>query len=125
MYLLDTHTLLWFLFRQDELSDKVKDIIQTSNGLYVSVVSFWEIAIKQSIGKLNIRKTIVQIEEICREQDISILSIKSDHCDKLKSLPQIHGDPFDRLLIAQSMIEGLKILSKDNKIKCYDIETIW
>ncbi len=125
MYLLDTHTLLWFLFRQDELSDKVKEIIQSSDDLYVSVVSFWEIAIKQSIGKLNISKTIVQIAEICREQDIAILPIRADHCDKIKSLPQIHGDPFDRLLIAQSMIEGFKILSKDNKIKDYDIETIW
>ncbi len=125
MYLLDTHTLLWFLFRQEELSDKAKEIIQSSNNLYVSMASLWEIAIKQSIGKLDINKTIVQITEICREQDIEILPIKSEHCDKIKNLPQIHGDPFDRLLVAQSMIEGLKILSKDNKIKEYDTEVIW
>lgn len=84
-----------------------------------------EIAIKQSIGKLEINESIENIVQTCKDEDFSILSIKPSHLDYLKTLPQIHGDPFDRLIISQAAMEKLVILTKDGKIPAYDVQTLW
>ena len=107
MYLLDTHALLWSMFREQMLSDTVKSIIETADHLYVSIASLWEIAIKQSLGKLEFKLSIVDIATECFRQDIQIHDIDPKHCEMIKTLPMIHNDPFDRIIIAQAM-EGLK-----------------
>ncbi len=125
MYLLDTHTLLWALFKEDFLSVNARKVILDDNDIFVSIVSLWEIAIKQSIGKLEINESIETIAQICMDEDFYILPIKPSHLDHLKNLPRIHGDPFDRLIIAQAVTERLVIVIKDAKIPIYKIRTLW
>lgn len=125
MYLLDTHTLLWALFHENSLSANAKKVILDDNDIFVSIASLWEIAIKQSIGKLEISESIETIAQICMDEDFYLLSITPSHLDYLKKLPQIHGDPFDRLIISQAVIEGLTIVTKDAIIPMYKIKTLW
>ncbi|WP_444819123.1 type II toxin-antitoxin system VapC family toxin [Treponema denticola] len=125
MYLLDTHTLLWFLRDSPQLSKKALEIITTENKIYVSIASLWEIAIKKSIGKLEFEHSIEKIAELCHEKDILILQIQPKYFDKVIKLPNIHNDPFDRLIIAQAIIENLVIITKDTIIPKYSVKTIW
>ncbi|UTC74757.1 type II toxin-antitoxin system VapC family toxin [Treponema sp. OMZ 792] len=125
MYLLDTHTLLWFLRNSPQLSKKVLELITTENRIYASIVSLWEIAIKKSIGKLEFEHSIEKIADLCYEKDISLLQIRPKHFDKIIELPNIHNDPFDRLIISQAIIENLVIITKDTIIPKYHVETIW
>ena len=125
MYLLDTHTLLWFLRDSPQLSKKALGIITTENKVYVSIASLWEIAIKKSIGKLEFEHSIEKIAELCHEKDILILQIQPKYFDKIIKLPNIHNDPFDRLIIAQAIIENLVIITKDTIIPKYSVKTIW
>ena len=125
MYLLDTHTLLWFLKDSPKLSNRALEIITTENEIFFSIVSLWEIVIKKSIGKLDLTSSIQEIEDLCYEKDISLLQIKSKHLDKIMELPNIHNDPFDRLIISQSIIENLILITKDNNIPYYPVKTVW
>ena len=125
MYIIDTHAFLWYLRNSPELSQRALEIINSESIIYVSVASFWEIAIKSSIGKLEIEQNITQIENLCMEKDIAILPIKSRHLDLLKSLEKKHGDPFDRLIICQAKAENLCIVTRDSIIPLYAVETIW
>lgn len=126
MYLLDTNALLYFLYDSTKLSNKASDIIyQDKEKIHVSIASFWEIAIKSSIGKLVIKSSISKIAETCEKEQFEILSIKPLHLDNIRQLPRIHGDPFDRLIISQAMAENLVIITKDGTIPQYDIKTIW
>ena len=125
MILLDTHTLLWSCFDDSKLSQKAKKKIETTEKVFVSIASFWEVAIKQSIGKLTIDRTITEIASDCVENDIQVLNITPLHLDYLKILPPIHGDPFDRLILAQAICEKLTIVSKDEMIREYKVKTIW
>ena len=125
MYLLDTHTLLWFLRDSPQLSKKALEIITTENKVYVSIASLWEIAIKKSIGKLEFEHSIEKIAELCHEKDILILQIQPKYFDKVIKLPNIHNDPFDRLIISQAIIENLVIITNDTIIPKYSVKTIW
>lgn len=126
MYLLDTNALLYFLYDNTKLSKKASDIIYRDNEkIHVSIASFWEIAIKSSIGKLVIKSSISKIAETCEKEQFEILSIKPLHLDNIRQLPRIHSDPFDRLIISQAMTENLVIITKDGTIPQYDIKTIW
>jgi PIN domain nuclease of toxin-antitoxin system len=126
MYLLDTHTLLWYLNNSNKISGTVLKIINYEENINVSIVSLWEIALKKNIGKLKIDCSISDIEKLCLEKDIKILPIKSSYLDELANLPSIHNDPFDRLIIAQAKIEKLIILTKDRIIPEYnDVKVVW
>ena len=125
MYLLDTHALLWYLRDSPELSKKALKIISTEDEIFVSVAFLWEIAIKNSIGKLDLEFSIEEIENLCNEKDITILQINGKQLDKIKLLPKIHSDPFDRLIIAQAQTEELTILTTDSKIPKYPVKTLW
>ncbi len=125
MYLLDTHTLLWTLFEGASLSDNALKAITDDNDIFVSIASLWEIAIKQSIGKLEIDASIESIVKACEIEDFNMLAIKPSHLDYIKVLPKIHGDPFDRLIISQAMVEGLTLITRDAKIPLYGIKTLW
>lgn len=125
MYLLDTHTLLWALTDKSKLSEKVQKIIEPAQNLYVSIASFWEIAIKQNIGKLDLKISPAELMEQAEKQYVQIVNITGSHLNQLSSLEKIHNDPFDRLLICQAKAEGFKILTKDEIIPRYDVEVIW
>jgi len=125
MYIIDTHALLWYLRNSGDLSELALNTMNTTELIYTSVASLWEIAIKQSIGKLDLDFSITQIENLCNEKDIQILPIKSKHLDKLKNLPKYHGDPFDRLIISQALAENLTIITRDSTIPNYPVRTLW
>ena len=86
MYLMDTHTLLWYLRNSQEISKKSLEIINSETTIFVSIASLWEIAIKNSIGKLHINESISKIEQLCNEKDISILPIKSTRLFNIKCI---------------------------------------
>jgi len=85
----------------------------------------WEIAIKSSIGKLEIKSSISKIVETCEKEQLGILSIKPVHLDGIRKLPLIHGDPFDRLIISQAITENFTIITKDGIIPQYDVRALW
>ena len=125
MYLLDTHTLLWFLNDDPKLSKKVKELIETTQQIYVSIGTFWEMSIKNSIGKLSLPAPISEIIAGCESLGFSVLPIKAAHLERLKTLPFIHRDPFDRLLICQAQAEDMTLITVDESIVKYDVRTKW
>ena len=125
MFLLDTHSLLWALFDAKKLPSCVAGTLAVAENLYVSVASLWEIAIKQSLGKLDIEYNPLEIASFCEQKDIAILPILPSHLVLLKDLPSIHRDPFDRLIVAQAKEENFVIVTKDSNITRYRVETLW
>ena len=126
MYLLDTNALLYFLYDSGKLSKKASDIIyHNDEKINVSIVSMWEIAIKSSIGKLEIKSSISKIAETCEKEQFDILPIKPFHLDEIGRLPAIHGDPFDRLIISKAISENLIIITKDGTIPMYNVKVLW
>lgn len=125
-FILDTNAFIFYLYNPKQLSKAAVDIVHNKdNKIYVSIVSLWEIAIKTSIGKLEIRNSMKEIAEICLKCEIELLAINPQHLDWIANLPQIHGDPFDRLIISQALAENLTIITKDSIIPKYDVNTIW
>lgn len=126
-YLLDTHTYLWILFEPENLSKKVLRIVENSeNELYLSVASSWEMIIKFKIGKLNLRHSPAKIiSESLVAIDCKILEITMAHTFGLLNLPDLHKDPFDRILVCQSNYEKLPIITKDSLITQYKVNAIW
>lgn len=125
--LLDTHVMLWLVIDDSRLSGKAKSVIlHPTNSLFVSAVSYWEVAIKVSKGKLNLDsdwRTLLTREFLLN--DIHWLNINIDHCHALLELPFHHRDPFDRLLIAQARHEGMHLLSRDRQFSAYDVALLW
>ena len=125
MYLLDTHAMLWYLRDSPELSASAHALTDNAEYVAVSIASFWEIAIKQCIGKMQFCMTIPELESLCLDRDIQVLPIQSVVLEQIKSLPKIHGDPFDRLIIAQAQIGKMTIITRDRMIPQYPVPTIW
>ena len=125
MMLLDTHVFYWFFYEDEKLPKAVKEQIENEKDVYVSIVTFWELAIKSSIGKIKIPATISSLMKDCTDCDFSILPIKGAHLEKLVDLPWIHRDPFDRLLICQAQAEQLIFISADEIIQKYDVNVLW
>ena len=126
-YLLDTHTLLWFLTDDKKLSRRARQLIgSSSNESFLSIVSLWEIAIKTGLGKLDLDKPFEQVfPERLNFNRIRILDITVDSLIKLTTLPFHHRDPFDHLIIAQGFIENLPIISVDTDFDAYGIDREW
>lgn len=124
--LLDTHTLIWFLEGEDTLSKAAKENIENpDNTNFVSVATFWEMAIKSSLKKLYMQIGLHDVKQIIWENGLEILPITIEHALFVSQLPFHHRDPFDRLLIAQAKIENMTILSKDEALQLYDVITVW
>lgn len=126
-YLLDTHTFLWFINDDPALSATAKALIEgTENVIYLSIASIWEIAIKVSLDKLAVPSPFTDfIDEQLHENSIVLLEIKTEHTGVVATLPFHHRDPFDRLIIAQSLYEKLPIISKDAIFDTYGIKRHW
>lgn len=125
MLLLDTHTFLWFINADNKLPKNTSDMIEEDQTVFVSIASFWEITIKNSLGKLDLDIQITDLMSSCVEDGLTILPIKASHLEVLKTLPWIHRDPFDRLLISQAISEDLTFVTVDENIKKYDLKTTW
>lgn len=124
--LLDTHTFLWFIDGSDNLSPKALENIENENAQnFISIVSLWEIAIKLSLGKLEVNIPFKQIEDVVFKNNFQILPISFTDLLKLSELPFHHRDPFDRLLIAQCINNEMIFLSKDENVFKYNVSVIW
>jgi PIN domain nuclease of toxin-antitoxin system len=127
MLLLDTHTLLWFLRDDPQLSLKAKALIEDpTHRKLVSIASCWEIAIKAGLGKMNLSEpSRTLLERELPGNSLELLQISLEHATAVEGLPQHHKDPFDRLLIAQAIVEGIPIVSVDAAFDPYPITRIW
>jgi PIN domain nuclease of toxin-antitoxin system len=125
--LLDTHAFLWWVGDDPELKSTAKRAIaDIGNECYLSMASCWEMAIKISLGKLRLAKPIERfITEQLTANGISLLGVDLRHAAKVEKLPFHHRDPFDRLLIAQAMMEQLVIVSADKAFAKYEVKVLW
>jgi len=125
-YLIDTHVLIWYLDGDDRLPQRLKEELNNENNtVIVSVVSLFEIAIKLTkIDKVKFKVTLPQIEAHLLEMDFLLIGIHFNHLHTLITLPTQHGDPFDRLLIAQAIAENLTLVSVDRQFKNYSVNLL-
>lgn len=126
-YLLDTHTFLWMRHAPDRLSERSRAICgDVTSELVMSIASAWEMAIKLSIGKLRLSEALRDILADARTaRGIAPLPIKESHVVRVRELPLHHRDPFDRLLVAQALEEGLTLLSADASFDAYGMSRVW
>lgn len=127
MKLLDTHAFLWFINGDSQLSVKARELIEDlSDPAVLSVASLWEIAIKVSSGKLSLVEPFdILIPQQMLLNRIRALDISLPHLTEVVQLPFHHRDPFDRLLIAQAIVEKIPIVSRDTAFDAYGIRWLW
>jgi len=125
-YLLDTHAVLWFFDHVEELSDTaLKSILDQTNIKYVSIVSVWELAIKISLGKLAFDGGVENFINIIDENGFELLPIKVEYVKQVETLPFLHRDPFDRMLIVSALSEGMNLITADTNIQKYNVSCVW
>jgi len=125
--LLDTHTFLWWTSGGSRISDRARGLIEDPEvEVLLSVASAWEISIKSARGRLQLPVPAERfVPDRLRRHRMSVLDVALPHALRAGALPEIHADPFDRMLVAQAQIEGLPILTADPAIARYEVETIW
>ncbi|MGK7905073.1 MAG: type II toxin-antitoxin system VapC family toxin [Hormoscilla sp.] len=125
--LLDTHVLLWFLDNNPRLPKSIKENIENTESVFVSIASIWEISIKVNIGKLTLTTPLQMIRVNMRALNIQELPITFEDAITYASLPLTskHRDPFDRILVAQAMNRSLSLVSADTKFDTYSISRVW
>ncbi len=125
-YLLDTHTFIWFVNGDKQLSANAKKMIESKGANnFISIGSLWEIAIKVSLGKLKMNVPLVEVPEQISKNGFQILPVTFEDTLLLSTFPFHHRDPFDRLIIAQSFTNKLTIISKDEQFKNYGVIAKW
>jgi PIN domain nuclease of toxin-antitoxin system len=125
-YLLDTHAFLWFVDGNPMLPLKIRKVIQNpETAKFVSIASLWEIAIKTGKDKLLLTRPFETLPEYIEVNKFILLPVLPRHLFGLKELPHHHGDPFDRLIIAQAIAESLTIISADRQFKDYPADVAW
>lgn len=125
--LLDTCTALWIAADAPQLSERAKGIFQTpGNEIFLSTVSTWEICLKYALGKLPLPETPeIFLPELRRAGRMESLPLKEDATLQLHRLPELHRDPFDRMLICQAIAGGMTLLTPDQEIRRYPVSTAW
>jgi PIN domain nuclease of toxin-antitoxin system len=124
--LLDTHTFLWAISGDERLSQRARQVFVGPIDLWLSVASIWEILIKVQIGKMPLPlPTGPYIVKKLVENRIETLAVSRDHVLRVETLPMHHSDPFDRMLIAQSLEEKLPLATAHRIFKRYPVEVIW
>ncbi len=124
--LIDTHAVIWFITEDKKLPPKTRQLIEnTENDCFVSIATYWEIAIKHSLDRLDLNSDLERIFQIIEETGFEILPITVNQILKNAKLYFHHQDPFDRTIIAQAIRENLSIITKDEKFKNYQVPVIW
>jgi len=119
-YLIDTHVLLWWLTDDKRLNQRVRQIL-SAKPVWCSVVTLWEITVKEQIGKIDLPDSF---DEVLRGSGFIWMDITLNHIAELHQLPRLHRDPFDRLLIAQALNEELTLITADKQIHQYNVPAI-
>jgi PIN domain nuclease of toxin-antitoxin system len=123
--LLDTHVLLWWLKDPERLTQQAASAIRApGNVVFYSAANIWEISIKSALGKLPVISRD-EMENALAADEIRALPITPAHAWSVSDLPRHHGDPFDRILIAQARSESLRLVTRDPLMKPYDVEVVW
>ena len=120
--LLDTHVFLWWLEDHPRISAGLRTAVGTSSLVFVSAASAWEAAIKASLGKLRVPRALEEGVDAC---GFAKLPIDFRHAELAGRLPQHHKDPFDRMLVAQALVEGYTLVTADREIEPYDVPVLW
>jgi PIN domain nuclease of toxin-antitoxin system len=121
--LLDSNAFLWWRLESRRLSVRASAVIgEAGNDIIVSVASLWEISIKRDLGKLQF---LEDFKTVVREESFALLPITYGHLRILETLPHLHRDPFDRLVIAQALAEGIPIASSDRRFAAYGVQIVW
>ncbi|MBT3375586.1 MAG: type II toxin-antitoxin system VapC family toxin [Lentisphaerae bacterium] len=126
-YLLDTHTLLWFLQGASQLPDAVAERIEAPQAeTWISMASVWEMAIKTGLGKLRVPYSLdKELPDLLEQNGFAVLNFGFDHLAAVSQLPFHHRDPFDRLLVSQALVEGLTLISCDSAMDAYGVQRTW
>ena len=121
-YLLDTNVLIWLSSDLRRVPPAVLDLLEEPDShLFASTISFWELAIKQSLGKLD---SVIRFDIMTGEYGIRELAIVSRYMNALRQLPMLHGDPFDRMLVAQALTDGMTLVTSDRFIAEYPVAVL-
>ncbi len=123
--LLDTHILLWAAGEPEKLSSKAKDLIENlDNQLYFSTASLWEISIKNKLGRADFKVDLAVFRRNLLDNGFEEIAINSVHTIGVDALPNIHRDPFDRMLIAQTVVEGITLITADSAMMKYQVAVV-
>ena len=121
--LLDTHALLWWRDASPKLSVRAQaEIANFANDILISAATLWEIVVKRGVGKLRFAD---DLQQVIQEETFQLLPIEFAHLRELESLPRLHRDPFDRILIAQAMAEQIPLVTNDRFAQGYAVQTFW
>lgn len=124
--LVDTHTLLWIHLQPQALGrEATKALIHPSSDVHVSVAALWELFLKQGKKGAPLRDPADWWRRFVVGSDIAVLPIRTEHVMQLDGLSAIHHDPFDRILVAQALSEGMTLVSKDTQLRKYGVEVVW
>lgn len=126
-FLIDSHVLLWAAENPSKLSDRVRSALEDeSNELLLSAGSLWEISIKVALGKLTLSLPLREwLIKAIADLNLELLPITVDHVERLRLMPFHHRDPFDRLLVAQALVESMPLVSSDAVLDVYGLSRLW
>ncbi len=122
-YLIDTHIFLWYIEENTNISPSIaSEIRNLDNTIFLSKASLWEIIIKSSSGKLELKKSLKELEDFIILNKFILLDIEFSHLQKLRELLFFHRDPFDRLIVAQAIAEDYTLISDDKLVNQYPVK---
>lgn len=123
--MLDTHILLWVAQGSEQLSNKARSLIENpENQLYFSAASLWEISIKNKLGRADFKVDLAVLRRNLLDNGFEEMAINSAHAIGVDALPNIHKDPFDRMLVAQTAVEGITLMTADSVVAEYPVALI-
>ena len=125
-YILDTHVLLWSIFNRGKLSQTVQSVLMDRNARkHIAISSMWEIVIKNRIGKLPLPNGLSAIYGIVETRGYGVVGVERQHLEAYASLPLIHRDPFDGIIIAIAITEGMTLITADENMQKYNVPWVW
>lgn len=124
MYLLDTHTLVWAVAAPENLPTRIRDIVLSAD-VKASVVSYWELMLKKGRANALVLQPGAWWERFVTRSSVEVLPVRTAHVERLDGLGDWHRDPFDRMLVAQALVEGLHLASKDPVLARYGVPVVW
>jgi len=124
-YLLDTHVVLWIAENSPKISQEARQVLRKDDLKYVSIASAWEVAIKISKGNFDLTGGLAEFYKIIDYNALEILPVKREYLSRLTDMPFIHKDPFDRLIVAASIVEEMTIITADENIHKYSVPWVW